>query len=313
MALEQVFLYVTQKCNIRCVTCYALDQLERAADLPPDALLRSLAGFRAEGAWKLSFLGGEPTVHPALGDLAVSARRLGFRFVRVNTNGMFRPALLRDERVRAIDVFCFSLDGATAAVNDAIRKGSRLDRVIENMRAAAALGYDVRANVTVTSRNVDQLFDLIRLVQDCGGREINFNVMFLMGYALAHGDLAVAPDRWRRAFADIVARHREFSIRIKLPRAFTTPGESARDRAEGHRCLAVDRSRVYVASNGDVYPCLTMMDDPANRIGAACGSGGHRGPAALSAGSIHDYCHFINLRTDGARPLCIFHKQRLNS
>jgi MoaA/NifB/PqqE/SkfB family radical SAM enzyme len=311
MALEQVFLYVTQKCNLRCITCYALDQLERAADLPPDALVAMLARFRADGAWRLSFLGGEPTVHPGLGDLAVVAKDLGFRFVRVNTNGMFRASLLRDPRVRSIDVFCFSIDGATAAVNDAVRRGGRLDRVLDNMREAASRGYDVRANVTVTARNIDQLFDLIRLVERCGGTEINLNVMFLMGYALAHDDLAVDPDRWQTAFEAVIARHREFAIRIKLPRAFTTP--TARERPDGHRCLAVDRSRVYVASNGDVYPCLTMMDDPANRIAAADPAVRTPGPGALSMGdSIHDYCHFIRMKADGARPLCIFHKVRLN-
>jgi hypothetical protein len=228
---------------------------------------------------------------------------------------MFRPALLRDPRIRSIDVLCFSIDGATAAVNDAIRRGSRLERVLNAMREAAALGYEVRANVTVTARNIDQLFDLIRLVESCGGTEINLNVMFLMGYALAHADLAVTPARWQAAFDGVVARHREFGIRIKLPRAFTTRADAARGRAEGHRCLAVDRSRVYVASNGDVYPCLTMMDDAANRIGAADPAVSAPGPRALVAeDSIHDYCHFIRVAADDAdvRPLCIFHKVRLN-
>lgn len=302
MSLEQVFLYVTQKCNIRCVTCYALDQLERSDDLPVDELLRVLQSMRDQGAWKLSFLGGEPTVHPRLAEIAAAARAMGFSFVRVNTNGMFKASWLEAPATRAIDVFCFSIDGATAEVNDAIRKGARLDRVLANMRLAATLGYDVRANMTVTSRNVDQIADVIALVQDCGGTEVNINVMFQMGYALEREDLSVAPARWHEAYEQVIRRHGEFRVRIKVPPAFAAPEELPRHRADGHRCAAADGTRRYVSSNGDVYPCLVMMDRPA-----------HDAPADLADAALHDHCHFVKMKVDGELPLCIFHKTRLNS
>jgi MoaA/NifB/PqqE/SkfB family radical SAM enzyme len=318
MPLDQVFLYVTQKCNIRCVTCYALDQLERSDDLPVADLLIVLRQLRAQGAWKLSFLGGEPTLHPALTAIASDAHAMGYRFVRINTNGMFKREWLDAESTRAIDAMCFSIDGATPEVNDAIRKGARLDRVIANMRHAAAIGYDVRANMTVTSRNVDQLFDVMTLVQDCGAKEINLNVMFEMGYAVGRDDLAVPPQRWHDAYREVIRRQAEFSLRIKVPPAFAAAEDIGHYRAEGHRCLAADQSRMYVASNGDVYPCLAMMDDRANRTSeyadgavTATPTPSWRSPAA--GDSIHDYCHFIHMRSDGLKPLCIFHKTRLNA
>jgi MoaA/NifB/PqqE/SkfB family radical SAM enzyme len=311
--LEQVFLYVTQRCNIRCVTCYALDQLERSADLEYDDVLCMLRALQADGAWRLSFLGGEPTVYPSLLDVIVAARDMGFRFVRVNTNGMFDASLLRDSRTRALDVLCFSIDGATPAVNDSIRRGSRLERVVANMRLAVELGYDVRANVTITSRSIEQIFDIIALVQDVGATEVNLNVLFLMGYALHHQELSVEPDEWRRTYQEVIRRHREFSIRIKLPPAFATADETNRHRERGHRCLAADGSRLYAASNGDAYPCLTLMDDPSRR--AATYSGGRmlKLISPLPGGDrLHDFCHFIRMQTDGLVPLCIFYKDRLN-
>lgn len=311
--LEQVFLYVTQRCNIRCVTCYALDQLERSTDLELDDVLRLLGALHAEGAWRLSFLGGEPTVYPALCSVVMAARDIGFRFVRINTNGMFNASLLRDSRMRGVDVLCFSIDGATPAVNDSIRKGSHLDRVVANMRLAAELGYEVRANVTITSRNIEQIFDIIALVQEAGGTEVNLNVLFLMGYALGHQELSVAPDAWRRAYEEVIRRHREFSVRIKLPPAFATADELPHHREHGHRCLAADGSRLYVASNGDVYPCLTLMEDPSHRVATYSGGRMIKLISSLPAGDrVHDFCHFIRIQTDGLLPLCIFYKDRLN-
>jgi MoaA/NifB/PqqE/SkfB family radical SAM enzyme len=303
MSVEQVFLYVTQKCNIRCITCYALDQLERDADLDEAGLLRILEAQRAEGAWRLSFLGGEPTVHPRLREIAAAARGLGFEFVRVNTNGMFSTRWLEAESTRAIDVFCFSIDGSTAEVNDGIRKGAKFERILSNMRRAASLGYDVRANMTVTSRNMHQIRDVIGLVRDAGGSEVNLNVMFQMGYALEREDLSVDPACWRSIYADLVDGSRPVGVRLKVPQAFATALELEQIREEGHRCLAADGSRVYVSSNGDTYPCLVMMDDENRRTGIP-------GNLADDDG-IHDYCHFIKMRSDDFLPLCIFHKVRL--
>jgi MoaA/NifB/PqqE/SkfB family radical SAM enzyme len=304
MALDQVFLYVTQKCNIRCVTCYALDQLERHDDLSEADLLAVLAKLQSQGAWKLSFLGGEPTVHPRLRDIAASARSLGYRFMRVNTNGMIPTSWLRAESTKAIDVFCFSVDGSTSEVNDAIRKGARLTRVIANMELAATLGFDVRVNMTVTSANLHQIRDVIALAKNAGACEVNLNVMFQMGYASAREDLCVDPAQWRAIYDDLIANHDHLGVRLKIPRAFASHDELSGCREQGHRCLAAEGSRVYVSSNGDAYPCLTMMDDETWRVGDEI-------DARLLGDAVHDYCHFIKMRSDEFRPLCIFHKTRL--
>lgn len=154
------------------------------------------------------------------------------------------------------------------------------------------------------------------LVQDCGGREINLNVMFEMGYATGRPDLALSPERWLEAYDEVIRRQGEFTIRIKVPPAFTAPRDIPRHRVDGHRCLAVDGSRVYVASNGDSYPCLAMMDDPGNRSGGFAGQtlptrprrGNRRRPVARCT-----TIDFIKMRSDGLKPLCIFHKTRLNT
>jgi MoaA/NifB/PqqE/SkfB family radical SAM enzyme len=304
MPLEQVFLYVTQRCNIRCITCYALDQLERDADLDEAGMVRILEELRARGAWRLSFLGGEPTMHPRLREIAASARRIGFEFVRVNTNGMFSARWLEAAPTRVIDVFCFSIDGSTAEVNDQIRRGARFERIVANMRLAASLGYDVRANMTVTSRNQHQIRDVIALVRDAGGSEVNLNVMFQMGYAVGRDDLSVDPEAWRAIYAELRDGRHNAGIRLKLPRAFATAAELGGCRQDGHHCLAADGSRAYVSSNGDAYPCLVMMDDAGRRIGA--------GDAVPQSDAIHDYCHFIKMRSDEFLPLCIFHKTHLS-
>lgn len=62
--LMQVFLYVTDECNIRCTQCYYKPSLKKYhAEMPTNVLLSLLRKFRELGAIKVSFLGGEPTLY----------------------------------------------------------------------------------------------------------------------------------------------------------------------------------------------------------------------------------------------------------
>lgn len=311
--LEQVFLYVTRRCNLRCAICYALPQLERGVDLDFDQMVQALAGLRAEGAWKLTILGGEPTSYRPLTDLLSVAKQLGYRFLRINTNGLFPSSLLADPRMHQLDVICFSIDGATQEVNAELRGGAQLDRITANMQAAVSQGYDVRINFTVTSRNLDQVFGVIELAQEIQASEVNMNVIFQMGEALEHADLAVSPGSWLEIYSAVLRWHEHFSVRIKIPRTFALAAELAKHRERGHHCLALDGTRVYVASNGDTFPCVVMMDDRRYRTREFDEENLAQLHQPLSAGdSLNDHCYFIKRLSDGFLPLCIFYKERLN-
>jgi hypothetical protein len=61
-----------------------------------------------------------------------------------------------------------------------------------------------------------------------------------------------------------------------------------------------------------------MMDDRENRTreyasGAVTETGSPSWQSQAAGAGVHDYCHFITLRSDGLKPLCIFHKSRLNT
>jgi MoaA/NifB/PqqE/SkfB family radical SAM enzyme len=133
MVQRQLFLYVTQQCNIRCIMCYSLDTLERGRDLTFEETIKVLRYFRNEGIQKLSLLGGEPTKYAQLPELIEGAAEIGYTFIRIATNGIFNRRLLDDPRVRILEVICFSIDGATPEVNDPIRNGGRLWITLRNL------------------------------------------------------------------------------------------------------------------------------------------------------------------------------------
>ncbi len=311
--LEQIFLYVTRECNIHCITCYTRSDLMQSGDLNYSDIVQLLVELYAQGAWKLTILGGEPTIYPRLGDLITEAKKIGYNLVRINTNGIFNSSLLYDAGMRRLDIICFSIDGPTPEINDRIRSGGKLVVVMQNIEYARKLGYEVRVNSTINSLNIDYVEDIIQLAQDKGASLIYINVVFMMGEAINNPYLAVDPARWIKVYKKIVEDHKRFAIRIKISPGFSEFDNLEFHQKQGHQCLALKQSRLYVGSNGNIYPCLLFMNDHKYQE-ACCRSGKFDvlGKAMNSNTNINSYCHFLMSSTANYYPLCIFYKQRLN-
>src|SRR5690348_1186393 len=61
---RNVYLYITEACQLRCEHCYMGERLERALKLPLPQIIDTLSIWRRLGGSKLTILGGEPTLHP---------------------------------------------------------------------------------------------------------------------------------------------------------------------------------------------------------------------------------------------------------
>src|SRR5438094_2169277 len=89
-ALEDVFYYITFVCNLRCRHCYVGDNLAPHTHAETSVVKRTLDRCSAAGARRLTFLGGEPTLHPDFSELVAHALTLPFHRVIVDTSGVGR-------------------------------------------------------------------------------------------------------------------------------------------------------------------------------------------------------------------------------
>src|SRR5512137_2622477 len=114
-----VFFHVLTRCNLHCRHCYIHPKQHGRKRLPIADIERWLTVFaeRSPGA-NVVFLGGEPTLHPDLPQAVRCARRLGFASITIDTNGYLFNHILERVSPAEVDVFSFSLDGATPATND---------------------------------------------------------------------------------------------------------------------------------------------------------------------------------------------------
>lgn len=80
-------------CNERCVFCASgqLTQLKLAGHIKLDPMIAAIEQARANGARRITFLGGEPTLHKGFPAVLARAVELGFEEIVIFTNGVMLP------------------------------------------------------------------------------------------------------------------------------------------------------------------------------------------------------------------------------
>ncbi len=158
---------MTQRCNLKCVHCYAHAKEERGEDPISTAqakvMIDDLAAF---GAPVMLFSGGEPLVRRDLPELAKYATAKGMRAV-ISTNGTLitrdMAKILKDVGLSYVGV---SLDGGEA-VHDKFRgvPGS-YRRALEGLDHCRAEGIKVGLRFTINKRNAEEVPKIFTLLEE---------------------------------------------------------------------------------------------------------------------------------------------------
>lgn len=266
--LPLVTLYLTERCNSRCVTC---DYWQHGRiDMDLASIARLLPSFEKLETRVVVLSGGEPLLHPEWAPIARLLKSSGLA-VWLLTSGL---SLAKHAR-RAAELFetiTVSLDGTDRQTYSAIRGLDAFDKVCDGIRAAAARAVPPSLRVTLQRANYRQLPAFVELARELGARHISFLAVDvanphafgrLDGYdsdlALRDEDLPVLEQ-----LLDTLERHHAEDFRsgfiaespMKLRRVLQY---FAAIRGRGSyppvRCNAPEFSAV-IAANGDVQPCF---------------------------------------------------------
>jgi MoaA/NifB/PqqE/SkfB family radical SAM enzyme len=177
-------LDLVNRCNIRCIMCFhSLPEVRsaRIAYLSPDDFARVAARVLPH-VYHLSLsLGNEPLMSPHFTDVL----RIAAEYAVPNVNFFTNALWLDDRKADAIIQYgvtqlCCSIDGATAATYNAIRRDGDFDRVTRNVaafirrcNAAGSRTPVVRFDFVMMQRNVHEMVDLVELAARLGA-ELNF-------------------------------------------------------------------------------------------------------------------------------------------
>ncbi len=279
--LAELYVFVTNDCNLRCSHCY----VSSGDYVPPDEmttsdLIRLVDDARELGVTRFYFTGGEPFMRKDIFDLidhVCAASELVILTNATYFNGTVLAKLgevarrangahgEREGAPRRLH-FQVSLDGPDAELHEAIRGAKTFERTVEGIRALVALDLTPAVSTSITVNNADRIADTTRLLASLGVREHHLLWLQERGRAYDNDDLLLAP-------AKVTEIMREVSA-VASPLGMVIDNETShRVRIRGKRNRKTDLCNcgyesLDVFSDGQVYPCVWFSGAPS----LACGS-----------------------------------------
>jgi len=257
--LEEVFIYITSKCNLRCLHCYMGDAGN--VNMDKNNFKKLLNKLIKLGASKITFLGGEPTLHPFLPEFIEIAKQMGVGYVRLDTNGEFDSKLLNDAAFKKLSDISFSLDGVDAKTHAKIRSVKNYNSIIKNIKKAVALKYKVRVTMTANSYNFRQIEKVAAKLDKMGVSSLNVHLISANGRAKDNGILLVREEDWMDYYNNVLPRLRKYKIKVKIPKRFIKKDES---QDYGITCESAKASRLLMTADFKIFACPLLLDTGKN-------------------------------------------------
>ncbi|MGH3882088.1 MAG: radical SAM protein [Pseudonocardiaceae bacterium] len=259
---RNVYLYITEACQLRCEHCYMGERLERALKMPFDTITHTLTTWRQMGGSKLTILGGEPTLHPQFSDAICHATAVGYQHVITTSNGL-DPAMRKFRRMTPED-FAYiqiSLDGGSTTSHDQVRGDGTFNQALRNVAELVERGFDTRIICTVNRVNVGDCLNLLDIADEIGVSLVKFHVFSVIGSGHGAAEWGMQPLEWIEFYEQlerVAPGHRT--------RVWYQPTYARRDRiagyaADGYRgCIGRTLDRISIFPDGRAYVCSFLFD-----------------------------------------------------
>ncbi|NML14246.1 radical SAM protein [Azohydromonas caseinilytica] len=257
------------RCNLACRMCTVNERGDTVAELPLERFVELLD--QMPGLEELHLQGlGEPMLHPQFFEMVELAAARGIR-VSANTNLTLltpkRAARCVDSGLSALSV---SLDGATAATYESIRRKASFAKVVRNLgrlmqaRQEAGSTLEVRGVMVLMRHNAPELPALLRLLHahgvaellvqrlssDLQQPELPARYIPIRSYVNEHEIPETELPALEALFAESRTLASALGIRLHLPRLRARTTRSS----NGPRC-DWPWEQLYITAAGQMLPC----------------------------------------------------------
>lgn len=259
---HNVYLYITERCQLRCGHCYMGDRLERGLVLPLEKAQLIMRYFRRLGGEYITFLGGEPTLHTKLPDMVDFALAEGFSQVMINSNGLLERTIDRIAPAK-LHYISFSLDGARPETHDRVRGEGTFAKTIACMEQTVRAGYAVRILCTISQVNIEEAPMMLSLADRVGVKMVNFHIFSEEGRGIANPQWSLTPEEWIAFYQKLETIKDRYKTSIWYPPTYATGEKLTRYVDEGYRgCVGCALDRISIFPDGRCYVCSVLFDVP---------------------------------------------------
>ncbi len=181
-------------CNNKCRFCLTNVEAKDKKFVPLAVLKKELRDYYKRGYCQVGFLGGEPTIHPRILELASFARGIGFTQIHIVSNGRrysdkkFLAGLVKS----GVNKFYVSIHSHKAELEDYLTsvEGSFKEKVaglknLKELQKQGAIPGRIYLNTVINKLNYRHLEQVVRYFSKLGFSDFRFDFIRPEGRALA--------------------------------------------------------------------------------------------------------------------------------
>jgi MoaA/NifB/PqqE/SkfB family radical SAM enzyme len=175
-------IILNSDCNARCSFCYQPDMetTETSYRMPFKEAAKALYDGRKRGAQVAYFIGGEITLHPELSKIIAFAKKVGYPYIQVMSNGLKLADFAYTKSLidAGANLFKISLHGYNAAIHDSlVGVPGAYAKIIKAFEHIEKLGAEVTINYTMNKHNYQTVHKFAELITEKFKIE-DFNIIF---------------------------------------------------------------------------------------------------------------------------------------
>ncbi|MBN1365564.1 MAG: heme b synthase [Syntrophaceae bacterium] len=161
---------VTRSCNLNCAHCRAAaSRGPYTGELSTNKCFHLIDEIAAVSSPVIILTGGEPLLRPDIFEISSYGTNKGLRMVMATNGTLVTPSVARKMIKSGIKRVSISIDGKDAQSHDTFRqeKGA-FDKAMAGIAVLKDAGMEFQINTTITSANLDQIKDILKLAKNRG-------------------------------------------------------------------------------------------------------------------------------------------------
>lgn len=269
-----VYLAVTNRCNLDCYYCYGDYPVRRDwKEFTTEELLKLFDDLAARGTCLLQLQGGEPLMRPDIGVLIDRVLKNGM-ICDMITNGILVEK--KFDLVRKLDSICISLDGRRP-INDRNRGEGTFEKIMRAIELCTAQGIATRINAVLTVQTEPTDLRFLAETARRTGALLNFSLSFQYEPLKEGGPthhLDITDERVRAFLHQIIKLQRQHypiqftekahEIALRWPFSYQKRMAQKTEILASFRypkCFHADYI-LFIDGDGSVYPCCNFWGKP---------------------------------------------------
>lgn len=251
----------TSRCQLKCVMCprTVFSKEWENGDMPLSVYEKISKYFHLVKNVHLQGW-GEPLLHPNLFDMVQMAKAKGCK-VSLTTNGVLLTSDISQKLIKeGVDIVAISISGASKGTHESIRKGSKFEHLLINIKSFNSLKQRMRSKTPklvisflMTKTNIEELPETVNLAKEIGIDEIVATNLDYTPTQLQDDLKAFSCNAEDNSFKKFIEITIQQAKKIKLPlRIYPLEME------EVVMCEMDPLRIVFISHDGCVSPCVYL-------------------------------------------------------